>query len=76
LKIYTFTAPELDYLRSKCNFTKEERYLFEQRSLNYTIEETAEKMNVSISTAKRISRRVNEKVVRIKNNKNDTFLNL
>lgn len=66
MKICDFTVPELDFFRDKCNFTKDERFLFEMRSRNCTIEEVAEIMNISISTAKRISRRINEKIIRIK----------
>ena len=65
MKIYEFTKPELDHFRSKCNFTKDEGALFEYRSHGDSIEECAEKMSISVSTAKRISRRVNNKIVRV-----------
>lgn len=65
MKIYDFTVPELKYFRENCNFTEEEMTLFEYRSKNIPLETCAEIMNVSISTAKRISRRVNNKIIKI-----------
>ena len=62
MKIYDFTVPELNYFREYCNFTEEERMLFDYRSKNIPLEKCAEIMNVSISTAKRISKRVNNKI--------------
>lgn len=32
MKIYEFTIPELDYYKRMCNFTAEQRKLFELRS--------------------------------------------
>ena len=65
LKIYDFTVPELNYFRDYCNFTEDERVLFEYRAKNIPLETCAEIMNVSISTAKRISKRVNNKITRV-----------
>ena len=65
MKIYDFTVPELEYFRAQCNFTLEERALFDMRSLNIPLEQCAENMNVSVSTAKRISKKVNSKIVRV-----------
>ena len=65
MKIYDFTVPELDYFRQNCNFTSEELKLFECRAKNIPLETCAEIMNVSISTVKRISRRINNKIIRI-----------
>ena len=65
MKIYDFTVPELNYFRDYCNFTEEERILFEYRAKNIPLETCAEIMNVSISTAKRISKRVNNKITRV-----------
>ena len=65
MKLYDFTVPELNYFREYCNFTPEEKELFEYRAKNMPLETCAEIMNVSISTAKRISRRVNNKIIRI-----------
>jgi predicted DNA-binding protein (UPF0251 family) len=65
MKIYEFTVPELELLRAYCNFTTEERQLFDMRSQNIPLEECAENMNVSVSTAKRISRKVNKKILKV-----------
>ena len=65
MKIYDFTMPELNYFRDNCNFTDEEKMLFEYRAKNIPLEYIAEIMNISISTAKRISRRVNNKIIKL-----------
>lgn len=65
MKIYDFTVPELNYFRDYCNFTEDERVLFEYRAKNIPLETCAEIMNVSLSTAKRISKRVNNKITRV-----------
>ena len=55
MKVYDFTVPELNYFRTYCNFTNDERQLFELRAQNMPLEQCAEQMNVSVSTAKRLS---------------------
>lgn len=65
MKIYDFTVPELNYFRTYCNFTDTERTLFEYRAKNIPLDQCAELMNVSVSTAKRISRKVNSKIIRV-----------
>lgn len=65
MNVYDFTVPELDYFRDTCNFTESERILFELRAKCVPLEQCAERMNVSVSTAKRISRRVNRKILKV-----------
>lgn len=65
MKIYDFTKPEIEYFLQNCNFTEEEENLFFYRSKKIPLEECAETMNISISTAKRISRRVNKKIIKL-----------
>lgn len=65
MKVYDFTVPELNYFRLYCNFSDDERTLFELRSRNISLEQCAEIMNVSISTIKRMSRKVNSKIMRV-----------
>ena len=65
MKVYDFTVPELDYFRAYCNFTHDERELFEYRSKNIPLEQCAELMNVSVSTIKRLSRKVNNKIIKV-----------
>jgi len=65
LKICGFTEFELNYFLKYCNFTTEERQLFELRSADMPLEMCAEKLNVSLPTVKRWSRRVNSKIIRV-----------
>ena len=65
MKVYDFTVPELNYFLRECNFTEDERTLFEYRSKNIPLEQCAELMNVSVSTVKRLSRRVNSKIIKV-----------
>lgn len=65
MKVYDFTVPELNYFRTYCNFTKDESTLFEYRARNIPLEQYAELMNVSISTIKQLSRKVNNKIIRV-----------
>lgn len=65
MKICSFTRREIEYLRKECNFTPVEKELFDLRSMDVPLELCAEKMNVSLSTAKRISRRINAKIIRV-----------
>ena len=65
MNINSFTVPELNYFREYCNFTKDERMLFEYRVQEHSLEMCAELMNVSVSTIKRISRRVNSKIIKV-----------
>ncbi len=65
MKISKFTKPELDYLREQCNFVNYEITLFEMRASGHTIEEIAEELNISPEHAYRISRQVNDKIIRV-----------
>ena len=65
MKIYDFTRPELEHLENQCNFTKEEGELFLLRSRGISLEMCAEHLNMSTSTVKRLSKRVNSKIQRI-----------
>ena len=65
MKIYDFTRPELEHLEHQCNFTKEEGELFLLRSRGISLEMCAEQLNMSTSTVKRLSKRVNSKIQRI-----------
>lgn len=65
MKVYEFTVAELDYFRIWCNFTDDERTLFEYRARGMQLEQCAVRMCVSLSTAKRLSRRVNNKIIKV-----------
>ena len=62
MQIRDLTMSEADYLQAVCNFTKDENVLFELRLQDISLEECAERMNISVPTAKRISQRVNAKI--------------
>lgn len=60
-----FTVPELDRFRRQCNFVGNETSVFELRSQGIPLEEIAETLNMSVENVKRISRKVNSKIIRI-----------
>ena len=63
MKIRDLTRSEADYLQAVCNFTKDENTLFELRlEEEASLEECAEKMSLSVPTAKRIHDRVKKKI--------------
>ena len=65
MKISDFTVPELMVLVQECNFTKDEIVLFNLRARDYTLEECAEFMNLSVSSVKRISQHIGWKIERV-----------
>lgn len=64
MKISAFTQTEIDYLEIVCNFTDCELQLFKLRAQDIPLEECAERMNMSVSTVKRISKDVITKIMR------------
>lgn len=64
--ISDFTEPELERFRTQCNFVNHEKGLFELRSKGYSLEEIAEQMNLTIDGAKKVSRKVNNKINKVK----------
>lgn len=65
MKISDFVKKELDMFRSECNFTDEEMEFFNLRAKNETIQSIAEKMNISIGKADKLSRKVKTKMIRV-----------
>ena len=63
--IADFTEPELEYLRQQCNFVNLEIPLFEMRAKGITLEKIAEELNISIDYARKISQKVNRKIIKI-----------
>jgi ATP/maltotriose-dependent transcriptional regulator MalT len=63
--ISDFTAIELDYLRRSCNFVGYEREVFELRSQGISLEQVAERVDMSVDGVKKISRKVNSKIARV-----------
>lgn len=64
MKIYDFIEPELEFYREFCNFTEDERNLFDLRAREVPLEQCAEEMRCDISTIKKLSVRVNKKIIK------------
>lgn len=60
-----FTKPELDYIKANANFTDRELALFELRNKEYTLEYCAEAMILSITTLKRINKKMLAKIRKV-----------
>lgn len=67
MKVYGFTVPQLEYYRTFCNFSPEERILFNLRAEGKSLEECAEIMNRE--NVKKLSVRVNNKMIRVTDKK-------
>ena len=63
--IADYTKPELDFYRENCNFVGNEVSVFEMRSKGITLEEIAEVLNMSVEGVKKVSRKVNNKIIRL-----------
>ena len=63
--IKDFTKPEIDFLLNNCNFVGDEIYLFDARSRGISLEQIAEDLNISPSSARSLSRKVNAKINKI-----------
>lgn len=65
MKIPDFTKPELNYILANANLTKDEESLMWLRNNEHSLEECAEIMDYSLSTIKRINKRLKEKIIKI-----------
>lgn len=65
MNIKDFTTPELDYFRATCNFVGIEKDVFEMRSQGIPLEEIAERIDMSVDGTKKVSRRVNRKIIKV-----------
>lgn len=63
MKVYGFTLPQLEYYRTFCNFSPEERELFNLRAEGKSLEECAEIMHRE--SVKKLSVRVNNKMIKV-----------
>lgn len=63
--IKDFTVPELNYLRENCNFVGLELQVFELRSQGVPLEEIAPMLHLTIDGVKKISRKVNNKIIKV-----------
>lgn len=65
MKICGFTRREIEYYIKECNFTDQELALFNKRCRDIPLERCAEEMNISVSTVKRLSRKMKSKILRV-----------
>lgn len=65
LKIPDFTRPEIERIKADANFTAQETELFMLRNKEYSLEVCAEMMSVSVSTVKRINKKMISKIIKI-----------
>lgn len=65
MKVYDFTLPQIEYYRTFCNFDEKEAALFELRRQNIPLAQCAEMLNYD--DIKKISRRVNRKIIQMTN---------
>lgn len=64
ISIPDFTMPEVEKIKALANFTEQENMLFDLRKEN-TIEKSSEIMHVSLSTAKRINKKMIAKIIKV-----------
>ena len=62
MKICEFIMPEIRFILAEGNFTEDENILFLLRCDDVPLERCAELMNVSVSTVKRLNRRLKDKI--------------
>ena len=60
-----FTRPELNYLQENCNFVGLEQMVFDLRSQGVSLEQIAEILNMSVEGIKKVSRKVNNKIMKV-----------
>ena len=65
MKLYVFTKKDIGRFLTECNFTPDEERLFRLRCQEHTLKYCAEQMNVSMSTINRLSKRVNNKIIKV-----------
>ena len=61
--IKDYTEVELNYFRDNCNFVGCEKDVFELRCRGIPLEQVAEHVNMSVDGVKKVSRKVNKKIV-------------
>jgi len=60
-----FTEPECEYFRRQCNFTEDERKVFDLRVKEKSVIEICFALNMSESTVKRRIRAIKSKIYRV-----------
>lgn len=69
MKVYDFTEPELAFYEEFANFSPEEQKLFNMRRKSIPLDKCTEFMGCEYDNVKKISRRVNKKIIKITNRK-------
>lgn len=65
MKLTEFTKRECDYFRQECNFTDEERAVFDMRTAARSIVEIGITLHMSESTVYRKLNRIKRKILRV-----------
>lgn len=65
LRIPDFTKREIDYIIENANFTERELQLFGLRNKEYSHEQCAEILNISVSTEKRTNKKMIAKIIKV-----------
>lgn len=60
-----FTQAEIDKFIRECNFTENERKLFDLRNAGMKLDDCAEAMNYSVSQIKRINKKMKNKIIKV-----------
>ena len=66
MSIEALTVPELDLYRRLCNFTTDEMKFFNLKADGISNERVANELHVATSTVSNISKRVKDKIKRVK----------
>lgn len=69
MKVYDFTEPELAFYKEFADFSPQEEKLFELRKRNIPLEECTKPLGCEYENVKKISRRVNKKIIKISDSK-------
>lgn len=64
-EIPNFSKHELDFFVDQCNFTAREKQFLYLSNSEETLESIAEKLDYSVSTVNRISKRVKNKIMKV-----------
>ncbi len=65
MQICDFVEWELEKFRNECNFDEEQLEFFNYRAKNIPIEQIAEKMDISVGKANKLSRKVKDKIIKV-----------
>lgn len=65
MQLREYTEPECEFFRAQCNFTADEREVFDLRVKDVSIVAIALKMSASESTVNRLIKRVKKKIHRV-----------